>query len=216
MSIRLATGLPVDADGIQISPDYRNMVQFELVLHDDGLTEQEKVSEGLLLLYPGYSGEMDDNGNPCRIPEDLEKAIQYLSWFYLRGHTPGQGGRKSSSRAYDFEQDFGMIYAAFAQAYHIRLAECEYMHWWEFMTLLEGLPDTTLMARVMRWRTVDVSRMSKDERAHVMSMRKVFALKREHEPPLSAAEIEAQTKEKVKRRMEEVMKNAGRGNGKER
>lgn len=49
----------------------------------------------------------------------------------------------------DFEQDSSLIYSAFRQTYGINLYE-EFgkMHWYEFIALLEGLPEDTLLYQV--------------------------------------------------------------------
>lgn len=86
----------------------------------------------------------------------------------LRGEAP---------RAYDFEQDAEMIYAGFYAAYGISLTTVDFLHWWEFMALLMGLPDTTQMGRIMYYRTVDLSQVKdKYQRGFLEEQRKHWAL----------------------------------------
>ena len=78
------------------------------------------------------------------------------------------------------------------------------------MALLEGLPETTLLQRVIYWRTVDVNGLPKQEKKHVLKMRKLFALKEQEKPPLDIEELNQQTKDRVARRFAEAeaaMKN---------
>ena len=58
------------------------------------------------------------------------------------------------------------------------------------MALFEGLPETTLIQRVIYWRTADTTGMSKTERKHVMRMRNLFALKTPEREPMDIKEVE--------------------------
>ncbi len=196
MNILLEEGLPEEIDGIPISPDYRNMVRFELLLQEKDMPEAERLYLGLTQLWP-------------EIPQDVDYAIRKLMWFYGCGRPePEKKGRpaREAPRAYDFEQDAEMIYAGFYAAYGISLTTVDFLHWWEFMALLMGLPDTTQMGRIMYYRTVDLSQVKdKYQRGFLEEQRKHWAL----DPLLSsprrtAQEIEQATLERARRRSAEV------------
>ena len=195
MSILLLDGLPEEYEGIPISADYRNMIQVDLILHDPTINEVEKTIAALYQLFP-------------EIPRDTHKAIEGLAWFYARGTATGdgkdKGTKKITRKAFDFEQDANLIYAAFYAAYGISLTTVDFLHWWEFMALFEGLPETTLMQRVIYWRTVDVNGLPKHEKKHVLKMRNVFALKEHERPVLDIEELNQQTKDRVARRFAEA------------
>lgn len=72
------------------------------------------------------------------------------------------------------------------------------------MALFEGLPETTLMQRVIYWRTVDLAGLPKHEKNHVQKMRKAFALKDPERPALNIEELNRQTKDRVARRFAEA------------
>lgn len=201
MSILLLDGLPEEYEGIPISADFRNMIQVDLILHDPAISETEKTIAALYQLYP-------------EIPSDIYKAVDGLVWFYARGSATGdgkdKGAKKAPKKAFDFEQDANLIYAAFYATYGISLTTVDFLHWWEFMALFEGLLETTLMQRVIYWRTVDVAGLPKHEKNHVLKMRKVFALKELEKPTLNIEELNQQTKDRVARRFAEAeaaMKN---------
>ena len=201
MSILLLDGLPEEYDGIPISADFRNMIQVDLILHDPAINETEKTIAALYQLYPD-------------LPGDIHKAVEGLVWFYTRGDAVGDGkdggAKKATKKAFDFEQDANLIYAAFYATYGISLTTVDFLHWWEFMALLEGLPETTLLQRVIYWRTVDVNGLPKHEKKHVLKMRKTFALKGQEKPALDIEELNQQTKDRVARRFAEAeaaMKN---------
>lgn len=200
MSILLLDGLPEEYEGIPISADFRNMIQVDLILHDPAINETEKTIAALYQLYPD-------------LPGDIHKAVEGLVWFYTRGDAVGDGkdsNTKKAKKAFDFEQDANLIYAAFYATYGISLTTVDFLHWWEFMALLEGLPETTLLQRVIYWRTVDVNGLPKHEKKHVLKMRKTFALKGQEKPALDIEELNQQTKDRVARRFAEAeaaMKN---------
>lgn len=198
MNILLLDGLPEDYQGIPISADFRNMIQVDLILHDTEASEAEKTIAALNQLYP-------------EIPKDIQKAIDGLQWFFLRGQTSENDDKrrhdKTDKKAFDFEQDANLIYAAFYATYHISLTTIDFLHWWEFMALFEGLPEDTLMQRVIYWRTADLSGMSKEERKHIQKMRKLFALKEPDRKVMNIEELNRQTKDRVAQRFAQAQAN---------
>jgi len=195
MNILLMDGLPEEYEGVEISADFRNMIQVDLILRDDKLSDIEKTMAALNQLYPV-------------IPNDIQKAIDGLAWFSSRGQggneSAGEVNQTQTKRGFCFEQDAGLIYSAFYSTYHISLTTVEFLHWWEFMALFEGLPEDTLIKKVIYWRTADVTTMGKEERKHVLKMRKQFALKSTEKPVLSAEEVERKMKERMAQRFAEA------------
>lgn len=195
MNILLLNGLPEEYEGIPLSADFRNMIQVDLILHETESNETEKTVAALYQLYP-------------EIPKDIHKAVEGLAWFYTRGNAGGEGkdpaAKKVPKKAFDFEQDANLIYAAFYAAYNISLTTVEFLHWWEFMALFEGLPETTLIQRVMYWRTADLTGMPKEERKHILKMRKAFALKEPERESMTVEEMTQQTKDRIARRFAEA------------
>jgi len=186
VNILLLNGLPEDYEGIPISADFRNMIQVDLAMRDTELSDTEKLFAALTLLYPD-------------IPGDTDAAVKGLAWFFTRDGAEDNGdkGKKQEKRSFDFEQDAERLYAAFYSTYGISLTTVDFLHWWEFMALFEGLPDDTLMKRVMYWRMADVSKMSKEEKKHVLQMRKLFELKQPGKKLMSLEEVNQQTLDRV-------------------
>ena len=198
MNLLLLDGLPEEYEGIPISADFRNMIQVDLILREEGVSDAERTMAALDQLYP-------------EIPSDLELAVQGLVWFFSRGNLgideeSKAPGKKPSQRAFDFNQDANLIYAAFYATYGISLTTIEFLHWWEFMALFDGLPEQTLIKRVMYWRTADLSDLPKEERKHVQKMRKLFALKEPEKERLSVAELEQKAKDDLAQRYEQARK----------
>ena len=167
----LEGGLPETIDGVPIYADYRNMIRFEQILDDDGLTDVQKTVLGVSQLFDELP------------PGGLERAVDRLNWFYSRGKNADaedkQQGGKKAVRAYDltYDADASCIYAAFRQAYQIDLIEIPYLHWWVFLALLENLPDSTPMAQRMQLRAMDVKGIKdKKMREHYAKLQKQVAL----------------------------------------
>ena len=195
MNLLLLNGLPEEYKGYPISADYRNMIQVNMILREPDISDAEKTVAALEQLYP-------------ETPPDIQLALDGLTWFYSRGElegaSAGQEGGKPAPRAFDFDQDANLIYAAFYAAYGISLTTVEFLHWWEFMALLEGLPENTLLKRIMYYRTVDINELSKAERKHVKRMKQLFALKGPVKERLSMEDLEAKTKADLIKRYEQA------------
>ncbi|MCL2588374.1 MAG: bacteriophage Gp15 family protein, partial [Oscillospiraceae bacterium] len=182
-------GLPYEIDGTPISPDFRNMLRVETIAADESLTQAHKVSLMLNQLYP-------------ELPDDLAKAYEGLTWFIHRGNMPDTDRPRAQSKrkAYDFTQDASLIFSAFFATYGINLAEVEFLHWWEFLALFEGLPEDVLIRKVMYWRSCDVSKLSKEEKKHVLEMRKHFAIKQAEQTLQTIEEVNQSTLDYYARR----------------
>lgn len=197
MNLLLENGLPEEIEGHPISPDFRNMIRFDLILQDERMSEGEKLYLGLVQLWP-------------EIPQDTGWAVEKLLWFYGGGQDKKEDGpgtaHRSEARAYDFAEDAALIYAGFYTAYGISLTTLPFLHWWEFMALLAALPDTTLMGQIMRWRTADLGKVKdKHQREFLAAQQKRWALKKGlRAPARTAQELERATLERVRRRNEEV------------
>lgn len=198
MNILLQHPLPLTAAGKPVRASFRNMIKVELLFQNEQYTESEKLMYALNLLYR-------------EMPDDVGAAIDGLMWFYTCGeqHNPaGKGG--AGGRAYDFEQDARLIYAAFATAYGMRLESIDFLHWWEFISLFTALPPETPMARIIGYRTADLSEMNQYEREFYQKMRQKYSLKGKPDPrQMTVAGRDAAAKEEIRRRFEEIARQKG-------
>ena len=196
MNILLERGLPEEIDGVPIYADFRNMIRFEQILLDDALPEAEKARLGLGQLFDQLP------------PGGAERAVERLMWFYRCGReadedeAPAPARAKTPDRAYDFDADAPLIYAGFYAAYGISLTTVDFLHWWEFVALLEGLPESTAMGQLMRWRTMDLSQIEdKKTRARYAALKRQCAVGRAPKAHnATAQEIARRNKERVAQR----------------
>ena len=190
MTTLINGGLPYEIDGVEISPDFRNMLRVEAISEDSELSQTEKFALMLDQLFP-------------ELPKDYAWAFEKLIWFLNRGNVPDEqeNQAKKTKKGYDFTQDASLIFSAFFATYGINLADIKFLHWWEFLAMFEGLPEDTLMKKVMYWRTCDVSKLSKEEKKHVVEMRKHFAIKRPETELKTIEEINQSTHDYYERRI---------------
>lgn len=192
----LIDALPCRIDGVPINSNFRNMVLFEQALSDPEASPQEQLAIALTLLY--------------RQPvTDLQKAVDGLLWFYRCGapaQKPGAGGGGKHERAYDFDTDAPLIYAAFRQSYGIDLNAVRYMHWWKFRALMDGLPEDTRLAQIMQIRLMDISDLKGKEKTRYRKLKEQFKLQPLKAETLPAAAAEQAYKERMRKRAEAARK----------
>ncbi len=144
----------------------------------------------------------------CEPPPTLDAALLALLDFYKANRREAKEPQQKSTlkkptpRAYDFDVDAGLIYAAFWQAYHIDLTQAD-MHWWKFCALMDALPHDTEFVRAMGYRVADTTGMSKQEKKHMEKMKKLYAIGGEARK-MTLEERDAKMKQYVEIRLSEV------------
>lgn len=79
-----------------------------------------------------------------------------------------------------YSVDAPYIIAGFLQDYGIDLLTVDYMHWWKFRALLDGLGDDTEIKRRMYYRSVDTSKIkNKEERKRIRRIQAEIRLPQE-------------------------------------
>ena len=85
---------------------------------------------------------------------------------------PGNVFEEGVKKAIYYEQDAPYIISAFQREYQIDLLSVEYLHWWKFRMLLDGLSEESQIKKRIYWRTCDVSKMDQKERMKILSIRR--------------------------------------------
>lgn len=123
--IRLFEGLPqgvtVDGRFYRLDFDFRNVLRMMEVMGNDDLMPQARDYLALKCL--------------TKRPRNVDRVLQAVKDTLFESNAPAQGERLTS-----FEQDAGLIRAAFRQVYQIDLFR-DKLHWLEFRELLQNLPD---------------------------------------------------------------------------
>lgn len=197
----------VEIDGLAwpINTDFYVGVQFELMMQEMDLQPEEKLVQALDLYYP-------------KIPSNFGAAVDRLLWFYGCGRREaGQPAKEDSDKntrnikkiipkAYCFEQDSDLIFAAFYQTYSIDLNTVEGLHWWKFRALFQGLPAECEFCKIMGYRLMDTKGLPKKQKQHYDQLKQLHALKNQMNvaSALTLAERNQRMKDYVARRFEEV------------
>lgn len=147
----------VHGENIRIITDFREYIRLQDALLDIQLSDYEKY-----FIICEYF--LDD----CIVDEE---AIQAFTRFMAMDEIEQAGvTRKSNAkeRLYSFSIDFPYILSAFSHVYGINLQEIEYMHWWKFRTLFDGLPENTEIKQRIMYRSIDLSTIKdKEERKRI-------------------------------------------------
>lgn len=159
---------------IEFNTDFRTSILFELLMQDDTISEQNKMIQAFRLYYPNLEQITDFN-----------KAIEDVIWFYRCGKELANSNKKrkkaknakQGKQIYSYEFDDDYIFSAFMQQYKIDLQEIEYLHWWKFKAMFEGLSGDTKMAEIMGYRAMDVSKIKdKEEKKRYKELQEIYSL----------------------------------------
>lgn len=131
-------GLPQTASGYPIHTDFRVILRIFRMMDDVEIAEQDKP---MLLRVMFFLSNY---------PADAEALF---AWFVGMGR---EAAPTSGVRDFDYEQDAAEIWSAFMKEYGIDLLTIDYLHWWKFMALLEGVfAGDNALANKVRIRHVD-------------------------------------------------------------
>ena len=121
---RLPDGVTVDGKFYKMDFDFRNVLRMIEILDRNDLMPEAKAYNALSCV--------------CKRPRNVLVVLEAVKGLLFVPQR--KRGRKSGIKATDFEQDAGLIRAAFRQAYGIDLYR-EKLHWIEFTELLNAIPE---------------------------------------------------------------------------
>lgn len=128
----LPRGVAVDGKYYKCDFDYRNVLKMlDIMQRDD--------------IYPPARDYLCAKCL-CKPPKNARNV--YVALLSMLFDKPPEGGAKAAERITSFEQDAGLIRAAFRQVYGIDLYR-EKLTWFEFGELLNGLPEGSKYQEVL-------------------------------------------------------------------
>lgn len=162
------TTVNIGSEEYEINSDFRTSILFELMMQDNELNDKEKIIQALNLYYP-------------LIPEDVNKAVDMLLWFYRGGKdisSNGKGaGKGKIGQIYSFDYDDDYIYSAFLSDYNIDLQDIDYLHWWKFKAMFKSLKEDNEIVKIMGYRAMDLSKVrDKEQRAYYKKMKDLYKI----------------------------------------
>lgn len=169
----LPKSLWVDGTEYQIHADFRAVLKYNEMIDIDS-QRLEYIQECLQCVY-------------ITLPENLDEAIWQLNWFVSCGKVDARKRPANkilginSNTPFDFGVDGELIYSAFRRrdVYGIDLHTIKYLHWWEFMAMLNDIPDNTQLSRVMEYRVIDTTsnHLSKEQKNYYQAMQRYYKIR---------------------------------------
>lgn len=155
---------------VEFNTDFRISILFELLMQDNTISAENKIMQAMKLYYPKLEQL-----------QDFEKAIEDIVWFYRCGKELANLNKEKSGsqgkQIYSYEFDDAYIFSGFMQQYRIDLQEIEYLHWWKFKAMFDGLYKNTKIVEIMGYRAMDVSKIKdKEEKRYYKQLQKQYAL----------------------------------------
>ncbi len=87
------------------------------------------------------------------------------------------GQSRSKKNLFSYEIDYPFILSGFLRDYGIDLETVEYLHWWKFRMLFDGLSEDTEIKQRIMYRGIDLSDIKdKDERKRIAKIQRRIQL----------------------------------------
>lgn len=158
---------------INFNTDFRTAIAFEIMMQNPKYSLQAKTYEALKLFYPKFE-EI----------KDIRKAIDNIIWFYTCGkeiqeqkENKKETIRIKQKQIYSYEFDDELIYSAFKDQYNLDLQDIEYLHWWKFKALFNGLKEDNKIVEIMGYRAMNISKIKdKEMKKHYKKLQEIYKL----------------------------------------
>lgn len=179
--------IEIDNNSFDIRTDFRTWIDVERIMMDDEIPTYYKLyimSENLDLFY----------GCEEIFAEPLDAVFDgILSFWRLNKRENSQNHSKKRNKdiAYDYDEDFDLICAAFKQQYNLDIRS-EEMHWFEYKALFDGLTKETQFVKIVGYRTTDIDKLPKEQRQQYRELKEMYAIKKRTSRRRSQKEIEAE------------------------
>lgn len=147
----------------KINTDYRIAIECLRITEDDSISDYER---SLAIIYLLLN----------TIPEtNLDMILDILIQYLQCGKKPIATNEAKPPIDFDYQHDYQYIVASFLSDYQIDITD-GYMHWWKFVTLVDGLGQNCVLSRIRDIRTCDISKYDAKTKSEVLKMRKQVAL----------------------------------------
>ena len=156
---------------VRIVTDFREYIKLIDLLKDDEVDETEK-KELIACWF------LDDPGS------DFEECLQALTDFVVnyretKASEVEEGNEDNTKHdpVISYNQDAPYIISGFLECYGIDLTEIQYMHWWKFQMLIDGMNEDCELKKRMGYRSIDLNQIKdKEERERIRKIQKQIAI----------------------------------------
>lgn len=153
----------------RIYTDFREYIEASLYAEDGN---EEELLNFVLSLYID-SPKID---NLIEAVGAIYDFMSYTTHKDVQEENPKTGGRKSP--VFSFSYDMEYVIADFRRYYGIDLVHVKYLHWYEFMALLKGLPSGSSVKERIMCRSVNLAEIKdKEERKRIRKIQNDLRIK---------------------------------------
>ena len=100
-----------------------------------------------------------------------EGMFEFIAWYLRRGEDVEEE-EDIQEKYFDILKDSERIFAAFRQAYRIDL-RTEDLHYWDFISLLNNIPEDTRFSQIIRIRSMDIPKRTTSNAKEVDNLREL-------------------------------------------
>lgn len=185
--------IEINTNSYPLRVDFRTWIDVERILVDDNIPPNFKIyvmSNNLDLFY----------GNEEIFDEPMDAVMEGILsfWRLFRKNESAEKVHKTNSDiAYDYDEDYDLICAAFMQQYNINLRRAN-MHWFEYKSLFDGLTKETQFVKIVGYRTTDINKLPKEQRKEARHLKELYAIRKNQPQKRTQKEIEAELLAKLK------------------
>ena len=162
----------VDGQEIRIRTDFREYIRLIDLLKTDEMRDSEKWQYILRYFYD----------QPDNIAGALDGLVDFVNLEQLRekiseSNEDEQEESVDSRPLFSFRCDYPYILSGFLSSYGINLRSIDYMHWWEFRLLFDGLPEDTEIKKRIMYRAINPAEIKdNEERKRIIKIQKAIRL----------------------------------------
>ena len=164
-----------DGQEIRIRTDFREYIRLIDLLKTDKLRDYEKWQ--FIIQY--------FHDRPDNMASALDGLVDFVNLEQLRekiseSDEDNQEETVDNRPLFSFQYDYPYILSGFLSSYGINLRAIEYMHWWEFRLLFDGLPEDTEIKKRIMYRSINPAEIKdNEERKRIIKIQNAVRLPEE-------------------------------------
>lgn len=138
----------------KINSDYRVALSCFRAIYDEKISNTER-GLAIITLLLGEDVPIDD----------WEECLKKCAIFLRCGKEENDNSEESNM---NYLKDKQRVKTSIRQCYHIDVSRLEYLHWWEYNELIEGLTEDTLLSKITEIRSYDLSNEKDENRRRII------------------------------------------------
>ena len=164
-----------DGQKIRIRTDFREYIRLIDLLKTDKLRDYEKWQ--FIIQY--------FHDRPDNMASALDGLVDFVNLEQMRekiseSDEDNQEETVDNRPLFSFQYDYPYILSGFLSSYGINLRTIEYMHWWEFRLLFDGLPEDTEIKKRIMYRSINPAEIKdNEERKRIIKIQNAIRLPEE-------------------------------------